>query len=491
MTEIAFDSIPASLRLPGVYVEFNSRLAGTANINYKLLLLGQRLTAGSAAAGTPVRVPNDPGQIDGLFGTGSMLADMGRLAKAAQPWLETWAIPLDENGAGAAATGTVTFTGPATAAGTVNFYIAGKRVQAAVAVSDTAAIIATAMAAAITADTSLPLAAAVNGGDDTQVDLTCKWKGETGNDIDLRFNYYDEELPAGVGETIVPLSGGTANPDIGTAIAALGDEWWNWIGMPYTDAANLTALETELDDRWGPMRQIGARAFTAYRGTSGASATFGDGRNNPHVTCMGTATSPSPPWRWAAVNAAVAGHALSIDPARQLRTLALPGILPPALAGRFDDTERNTLLFDGISTYTIDAGGVVRIEAQITMYQENAAAMADTSYLYVNTPETLERYRFEQRALFLLKFPRHKLAKDTERVGPGQPVMQPKLARVELLALYRTLQERGWVQDYESYQETLIAQINGTDPNRLDVYDSPILVGNLRVMAVHVEFRTQ
>ncbi|AUZ85790.1 phage tail sheath subtilisin-like domain-containing protein, partial [Methylophaga nitratireducenticrescens] len=354
---------------------------------------------------------------------------------------------------------------------------------------DTAAEIATAITAAITAATDQPVTATVNGGTPEQIDLTCRWKGETGNDLDLRLSYYDESQPESVSLSFTAMSGGTANPDIDDVFIAIGDQWFNWMVMPYTDTANLVALETELDSRWGPMRQIGCRAFSAYKGTHSETGTFGSNRNPVHVTSLGTNNAPEPPYLWASVNGIQGAKHLAIDPARQLRTIPLPGLKPPKLEDRWTDAERNLLLFDGISTYTVDHGGVVRIERQITMYQENELGFADDSYLDINTPETLERIRYEQRAMVAQKYPRHKLADDDYDVPVGQAIMQPKLAKVEFLALYKEFELKGWVQDYDGYKETFTAQINDDDPDRLDIYDSPKLINNLRVTAVHTEFR--
>lgn len=485
---IGFNEIPSALRRPGTYVEFDNRLAGNASINFKVLVIGQRLAAGTVAAGVPTRV-NAGDQAEEYFGRGSMLAEQVKAIKVAEQFMETWVIALDEDGAGAAALGTITATGAATINGTLAIYIAGKRVRVGVSAADSQDTIATAIAAAINADTTLPVTAAVNGVTTNQVDLTCRWKGETGNDIDLRMNYFDEKTPTGVVMTFGDMAGGTGNPDITATIAAMGDEWYNWIVMPFTDAANLTVLETELDSRWGPMRQIGMRAFTAYRGSHAVTGTYGSGRNNPHITSMGTNISPEPPYIWASVNAIIGAKFLSIDPARPLQRLKLPGLKAPVKEKRWTDTERNQLLFDGIATYTVDNSGNVMIERQITMYQENTAGIADDSYLNINTPETLERIRFEQRAMFAQKYPRHKLAEDTMRVPAGQAIMQPKVAKAELLVLYLEMEDKGWVQDYEGYKETLLSEVDASDRDRLNIYDSPQLVGQLRVTAVHTEFR--
>ena len=91
--------------------------------------------------------------------------------------------------------------------------------------------------------------------------------------------------------------------------------------------------------------------------------------------------------------------------------------------------------------------------------------------------------------MFAQKYPRHKLAKDSMRVAAGQPIMQPKIAKTELLVLYAEMEEKGWVQDYEGYKSTLLAEVDIDDKSRLNIYDSPQLVGQLRVVAAHNEFR--
>jgi len=485
-----FNEIPSNIRVPLTYIEFdNSRaVQGTPGISHKLLVIGQRLSTGTVAAEVPTRVTN-AAQAEAMAGRGSMLAEMLKALIAANRYMETWFIALDDDGAGNQATGTITVGGPATAAGTLNLYIAGTRVRVGVASTDAAADIATAIVSAINADTTLPVTAAVNGGTPEQVDLTCRWKGETGNDIDVRHSYQNgEALPSGVTLTIAAMSGGTANPDISDAVAVFGDEWWNSIVMPYTDTANLNALRDELLVRWGPMKMLDGLAYAAFRGTHSATATFGDGRNDHLVSVIGTGTSPTAPWIWAAVNAAVASGSLSIDPARPLQTLRLPGILPPAVEARWDLSERNLLLYDGISTFTVDAGGNVLIERQITTYQENAFGVADPSYLDVNTPATLSYIRFATRARITQKFPRHKLANDGTRFDPAQPIVTPSIIRNELLALFRELEEAGLVENFAQYKQDLLVERDANDANRVNVHSHPDLINQFRIFAEQIQF---
>jgi len=488
MPSISFNNIPPNLRIPGVYIEFDNSLAGNSGVNYKVLVIGQRLAAGTVAEGVPTLVTSVD-DAEKYWGRGSMIAEQIKALKNANQFMEVWGIALDEDGGGAAAAGTITTTGAITENGSIQLYIAGQKVSVAVSNGDSQDAVTTAIIAAINANTTLPVTALVNGVNSNQVDLTCRWNGETGNDIDLRENYYGEQTPAGIAIAFGAMAAGATNPNISTAITAMADEWYNWVVMPYTDVANLALLETELDDRWGPMRQIGGRAFAAFSGTLGASSTFGNARNNPHVTCMAINTSPTPPYIWAAVNAVIAGASLAIDPARPLQTLTLTGVLAPAIQDRWSNTERNTLLYDGMATYKVAADGSVSIERQVTTYQTNGAGIADDSYLDINTPETLERIRFEQRSLFGLKYPRHKLAGDNARTGAGQAVMKPNIAKAELLGLYALMENDGWVQDYEGYKATLVVNIDAGDPNRLNVQDSPQLVSQYRVHAQQVQFR--
>lgn len=488
---ISFNQIPINLRVPGVYVEFDNSKAvkGLVGMPYRALLVGQRLAAGTVAALVPTRI-SSADQAREYFGQGSMLAQSAEAWFANNRFTETWAIALDDNVAGAAAAGTVTITGTASATGTLNLYVGGRQVQVAVASGATAAALATALAAAITALPDLAVTAAVDGVITTQVNITARHKGEAGNDIDLRLNYYlGEKTPTGLTVAIVALAAGTANPALAALITAMGDEWFNIIALPYTDAASLTALESELDDRWGPMRPIEGHAFAAAVGSQATLSTLGDTRNSPHVSIMGTNSSPTTTWEFSAAVAAVVAYYANIDPARPFQTLVLKGVMAPLMTDRFTMEERNLLLYDGISTFVVDAGGTCRIERMVTTYRLNAFGTADPSYLDVNTMLTLGYLRYTFRARFAQKFPRHKLADDGTRFGAGQAVLTPKIAKAECFAIFRQWEDAALVENFDDFKANIIVERNTTDVNRLDIYLPPDLVNQLRVTAAQVGFR--
>lgn len=486
---ISFNQIPIDIRVPGQYIEFDNSRAqqGLPAMPHKILVIGQRLAAGTVLAGVPTRILSAD-QAQANFGRGSMLHVMARALRNANNYTECWAVALDDNVAGVAAIGSINATAPPTAAGTLNFYIGGNRVQVAITATQTAAQVATAIAAAVNALTDLPVTAAVDGVITSKVNLTCRWKGETGNSIDLRLNYYQgETLPAGLAFTLTAMTGGTSNPDVSAAITAIGAEQYNTIIMPYVDTANLTALETELSNRWGPLVMKEGQAFAAAAGTFSAIDTIGAAQNSPFVTIMGAQGSPTTPWEIAAVTGAV--DAYEPDPARPRQTLTLTGVLAPWTQDRYTLDERNIHLHDGISTFVVDAGGNVLIERLITTYQTNALGVQDISYLDIETMRTIAYLRYSIRSRIALKFPRHKLADDGTRFGPGQAIVTPKIIRAELIALFMEWEDAGLAEDITQFKTDLLVQRDGTDPNRVDAVIPPNIINQFRVFAGQVQFR--
>lgn len=490
ITAGVFNDIPSELRIPGVFIEFDSRLANSGVWRTRLLVLGQRGAAGEKQALSVDRVTSDE-QADRYYGRGSMLAEMVRAALAIDPYREIVGLALDDDAAGAKAAGSISVAGTAERSGTLALYVAGYRVRIGVEATDDAATIAQAIVDAIGADDRLPVSAVINDLAPETVDITCTWAGETGNDIHLVFGARGETGIEGTTLTVVQPTGGSANPDIGEAIAQMGDEWYHYIACPYTDTANLGELTTELKRRFGPMVQMGSRAFAAYRGTHSETGTFGSALNSPHLTVMGTGPAVSPTWLWASTYAIIAAGSLTNDPARPLQYLALPGLIGPRKEDRWTKAERNLLLYDGIATFTVADDGTVQINREITTFQTNLAGVASDAYLDVQTPETLERIRYEQISRILSKYPRHKLASDADAglYGAGQPIMTPNVAKAELLDLYRDFMESGWVQDYAGYAESLAVNIDPDNPARLNVIDSPKLIGQYRIHAMQTQFR--
>lgn len=484
---ISFDTIPINLRVPYVYTEYNSSRAnqGPGIQPYKALMVGQRLATGTVPALTPTRITSVAQAIK-FFGLGSTLARMAKAWFAENTFTELWAVAFDEPVAGNKATNTITFTGTSTQAGTLSLYIAGQRVQVGVPSGMAAAALATAVSAAVNLVTDLPVVASVAGA---VVTLTAREKGLLGNMVDTRLNYFDGEVtPAGITAAITAPTNGTGAVDLTTLWPVLGDEHYNVIAFPWTDAATLSALSTELTDRAGPLRQIEAVAFSAMNATHAQLGTFGDTQNEKFLSVLGMEKGPTPAFEIAASYAAVSAYFLAIDQARPLQTLELSHVLAPARADRFTQQEANLLLYDGIATSYVDSSGNVRLQRTITTYKTNVIGADDPAYLDVETLFTLSYIRWSVRTRLLLKYPRHKLANDGTRFGSGQAVVTPLIVKAELVSLFEEWENLALVEGSDQFAKDLIVIRNGSDPNRLDIRLPPDLVNQLRVTAIQIQF---
>ncbi|MDH4449206.1 MAG: phage tail sheath C-terminal domain-containing protein [Rhodoferax sp.] len=485
---ITFNTIPLEIRTGGVYLEVdNSKALGGSLVAQprRMLFIGNKLATGTAAANTLQRI-NNPGEAAAFFGRGSVLHEMLRGAREANKESDMWAIALDDLAGGVQATKTLTLTGPATAGGTLYLRINGELIPVGVASADTATNIAAAVVTAVNAYLDAPVTAAAAAG---VVTFTARHKGVFGNDIDVRVNYQrDEALPAGVSAVVATGVTGTGNPDVATALAAISTEKYYTIVMPYTDITNLDKVKTELTSRFGGMDMRTGHLFTGYAGTQSGLTTFGAGRNNVHETVYGVKKPPQGAYNWAARMAAVVEFNGAIDPARPFKSLPVPGLLAPQEADRFLRQERELLLKDGISTFTVGDDGTVYIEQVITTYQTNPQGIEDASFLMLNTKWTVDFMRYSFQVAVALDYPRHKLADDGTNFAEGQAIATPLMIKGTLIATARKLEQVGILEGFEDFKRKLNVVRSMTDRNRVNAIIPPNCVNQFNTFAAAVQF---
>lgn len=486
---ISFNQIPAGIRVPLFYAEFdNSRaVQGSPTQPHKVLMIGPRLSAGTVAELVPTLITS-PEQAKEAFGVGSILADMAEKFLEGNRTQPLTCVGLNDDASGVAATGKITFTGTPTKVGVISFMIGGRNIRVSVSLSSTPASLATALAAAIQAETRCVVSAAVNGTNNFEVDLTAKNDGTHGNEIDVRHSYFDGEvIPTGVGVAITAMADGAANPDVDDVWPVIGDTQYLSIVSAFTDAQNIGKVEAQLALRFGPMKMNDGYGHYGKRSNLSGLITFGDARNSQFSVIMG-AIGPSSPWQFAAAMVAQVAASGEIDPARPFQTLPLVGILAPKQSELFTLEERDLLLHDGISTFSVDSGNNVLLEGVITTFQENAFGSPDTSYLYLNTLLTLSLLRYQMRARITSKYGRHKLANDGTRFGAGQAIVTPNVIKAECVALFREWEEAGLVEGFDQFKADLIVERNTSNPNRLDILLPPDLVNQLVVVGTKIQF---
>ena len=316
------------------------------------------------------------------------------------------------------------------------------------------------------------------------VTLTAKHKGECGN-MPVHLNHYDgETLPAGLTVAVTDLTGGATNPDIGDVIAAIGDAHYNFIATPYTDAANLSALKTELESRWSALRAIEGVAFGALGGELSALGEKGAALNDKHLTLLNAHGLKSPLYAVAASYMATVALYASNDPAAPFR-YALNGIMTGSAEEQFTDEERNLLLHDGVSTFTRSVDGTAVIEQAITTYKTNSAGAADTAYQDVNVPLLLGYLRYDWRNYIARKYQNWKQGDDG---ATGAKVMTPATMKAEAVVWFKTHAENGLVENFDDFKKNLKVEHNASNRNRLDVLLPPDLMNKLDVVATQIAF---
>jgi len=489
---VPFNTTPADARVPLFYGEVDNSMANSATTTLRRLFIAQ--VNDDQVIDSKLQILTRASDAAALGGTGSMLAAMYNRWRKTDPAGELWVVPVKLD-TGVQATGTVTITGVATEAGLINLYVGATRVRAVVAVGQTANDTAAAVAAAVNASTVLPVTATVAAG---VVTLKARWKGDTGNDIRLAINAKgaesNEKTPAGVAVALSNPSGGVGAPDLASVLALVGDEEFEFICHPYSDATSLDDLREWMNDtsgRWSFAQQLWGHVYTARRGTMGELVAAGRARNDQHMTIAGfEPTAPDPIWEKAAGYAARQAVFLSIDPARPTQTGEIVGDTPAPAGQRFVWQERQSLLSNGIATQTY-SGGATRVERAITTYQKNAYGQADDSYLDSETMHTTGYVMRFLKSIITSKYGRHKLADDGTRFGAGDALVTPLSIRAELITAYQELERRGIVENSELFAKYLIVERAADNPNRLNVLFPPDYVNQLRVFALLNQFRLQ
>lgn len=466
---IAFDNIPASIRKPGKYLEFNTKLAVRTlpgNLQ-KGLIVGQRLAAGIVAANTLVDVFS-VADANTYFGRGSIAALMVAAAVAANPYLSLQAIALDDAGASVAATGTITITGPATAAGVLTAQIGDMLVQIAVATGDAQNTIAANLKAQFDKQPDLPVTATVATN---VVTLTAKNKGTLGNAIKV-----SAAATTGIGVTaaVAAMASGATDPTVATALTTVFAAGHNIIITPWNDATNLTALRTHLDSVGGPLEQRGAIGVYGHVGTVSAATTLAASINSGRMTGALLPGCYENVFELAAAYGAVI--ASEEDPARPLNTLALTGISAPPQTSWLDRVSVENCLWNGVTPLTVGPGNKVQIERAVTTYTLDAQSVPDISLLDLTTIRTLDYVRRAVRERIALRFPREKLSARTA----------PKV-RSELLDVLYKLEELEIVEAVQANAAGVLVERDLQDPNRLDAKIPCDVVNGLHVFAGRID----
>lgn len=458
-------------------IDSSRAIQGLPGMPRRLLLIGQ-VPAGASIERDKVITVSTLTNAQELFNEGSMLMAMFKAAYAnLQPGLPVDVVALDDDNTAQAAAGNVLFAGTATAAGQLSLWIAGHSVRVGVAKDDTSVDIVAAIVAEMATMPELPVTGAVNGGDTSQLDLTCNWGGETGNHIDVRVNYYDDELtPQGITATITDMSGGAVNPDLTPVVSAMLNYRATEIVCPYTDSVSMATLEAEAEARWDPNNMQDGQICVAFDGTEGESLAWLDGRNSSQVHSVHTKNALTTPWETAAIVGALVEGQNTLDPGYPYIADKLVGFLPARLEEDFEELQINNLLLEGGSVLTSNSnmGYVLRM---VTNYTQTPLGADDSSMRNLNWIKVMSFWRWYSSNEHLKRIGQGwKLSSSDTDPIPGQRIVTKSIAEDFQMMMYDNFIDAGLFEERDYYRSQLLIEINKAQ-GTLVVHEVPVMLG--------------
>lgn len=414
--------MPTIIRQPKTTVNIVNASATVGNTEQRILIVGQKTSAGSAVAGALVEGIANGGAEDALFGRDGMLATLIRANKVRNQQVQVDAIALDDSGSGVDATGTIAVTGTATEAGTLTVITGSERnhkFSIAVASGDAATAVGSAIETAVNADLDVPVTAVNSTG---TVTMTAINAGTYGNSIPIEVR----GTVAGISTTVTGMASGATDPTLTSVFDVILDKRYQAIVWPYPEATD--ELRTLLDARFNADGKVlDGVGFTAITDTVSNLKVLGAALNSQSLVIIGDQTETETNYAGGSiveipmvVASQFAGfRGLRLDSAGfSIADLVITANGPldsfggPALASKpyfntpfaelipmqtgrgFDDSEIEDLKDNGISVIGNNIANNTVINGEfITTYKTDSGGNPDVTFTFLNFVDTASQAR--------------------------------------------------------------------------------------------------
>lgn len=310
---IPLTGLAANDPVPGNYIEVNFAQgpASSGQTDYPILLMGNKLSTGSADAdgyavfGPDTTIPlTSEADAVVLFGQGSELHRMYKRAVKVNQSTAIYAICVPESN-GSKATKDIVITTNASANATLRVWVQDEFVDVGVVSGDTPTVQGDAVAAAINAMGDWAVTASNSSG---TVTLTAKQKGLRGNFLRCSARYLNSSGSSVTPATQTVFAGGTTADSNVAALAAISSQRFYNIVSAAEDATQVGALVTQIGVMAAPIVGLRQRAFAGSVDTLGNATTFATGINSARAEIIWQQNSDLLPGEIAAHCAA--GYAL-------------------------------------------------------------------------------------------------------------------------------------------------------------------------------------
>lgn len=445
-------NIPETM-IPGSYTGYNYYAGPNglpANIQ-KVLLIGDVSTA--KASDTPVNKPTEIGTETEAYdfaGAGSVLMQMYKAAKKAWKYAQ---ITMLRHGAvtGSAATWESTLSGTATAAGIVSVVINGQKISVGVAKTDTAADVATALAAEVNNTPDAPVTAEAATA---KVTLTAKCKGAYVSAAAGGLNVSVTSEAAGITAGAVSATAGVGTVDLTTALAAAFPERFHIIVSPVNDSTNLGYLKTHLEAAAAPLEQRGQRAICAMVSASASdakSAATAQNYERLHIAAVKTKIDATV-WEIAAGLGAI--FASNSKPNVPMNGVAIPGLATPAVEDKWSGEEQDLLLYGGVIPLVEEDSQLCIVRAVTT--KSNNSGSRFTKLIDTGVIASLDYFRDSILAMHRAKY-KNKVIH----------ALLPDALNEDNKAIAYALEAEAILRYIDDYADQFITQESPNEPGRM------------------------
>jgi phage tail sheath gpL-like len=456
------------------------------NLPQRVAVIGQGSTAATYA--TTKRQVTSAAQAGQLYGFGSPvhLATLQLLPANGDGVgsIPVTIYPLVDDASGVASAGDITPAGTPTEA--AEYVIRVNNIDSApfvISVGDVVADVVDSMVAAVNASINIPVIAADGT---TKLDLTAKWEGTSGNDLVVEVI---GSTTAGNTFAITQPVGGLVNPDVQGALDQIGGVWETLV-VNCMDAADTTTLglyRTHGEGRWGALVR---KPYVAFTGTTESDPSTATVTPEANKTDRVNAFLPAPssndlPLAIAARGVARIAVLANNNPPHDYGRQELTGLTPGADGDQWNYADRDLAVTGGCSTTEV-RDGVVNLSDTVTFYHPTGEE--PPAYRYVVDIVKLQNIIFNLDLIFAsAEWNGAPLIPDDQpTVNPA--AKQPKMAKAEVNALLDNLGLEAIISDPETAKASTQAEINGSNPKRLDVATTVQLSGNTNIVSVDFNF---
>lgn len=476
----------AVARVLGIKTDFvNLQPNGTASLPQRVAVVGQGNTASTYA--TTKQQVTSAQQVGELYGFGSPLHIAAKqLLPSNNDGLGTIPLtiyPLEDDGSGVAATGDITPAGTATEAGELFVLISNTlSLPIAVVVGDTVADLTDKITTALNSVVDMPVIAVDNT---TDVGLTSKWKGASANDLVATISGSVAGLTFAIGD----IDSGATNPDVQPALDQVGEIWetmfLNCMGIGDTTA--LDAFATWNEGRWGALTRKPAVVFCGNTtsdqalavATSDARTTD---RTNAQLVSPGTDDLPlAVAARQLARIAVIANN----NPPRDYGSQSATGLIPGLDSEQWDYPTRDAAVKAGSSTVEV-RDNIVTIGDVITFF--HPAGDPTPAYRYVVDIVKLQNILFNLDLIFAqVEWDGAPLIPD-DQPTTNRSAKKPRMAKAEVASMIDNLALAAVLSDPATAKETIVAEIDVSNPKRLNIAFTVQLSGNTNIISIDFNF---